>query len=306
MTRENALLGEYKHFRVTETDSVSRSFAPYNDEISAVWGKFKESHPNAKDAPKIRVNLYEEEGDTLILYLSRGISFANIIHSNMLCTQRNLPHTPEETYDLKDGAYHAIYPFSNAAAVAGVVLFDPNRSYDVHDPDIKTVLSVRSRKAPTNPGSLGLLVNGYVEIRDDEEINEPFLLKNLLRKMNKSYLTGSEISEIELIGLSQTRGKSSDLTWLVRTDLPYGEWEKRWLREGDEKESRGVVPISICNIQHTLDGEIRKKMLLEQGVLSKDLRDELNQGDVALHPFFEAIYPVLANELHNYLTIMKK
>jgi len=301
MGKEDSLLGEYHGIRVVEDPSIAPQFEVYNQEIGETWEKFKMRNPNVRDEPKLRVNFYEEEEDTLVLHLGRGVSFANLIYSNMLCRERDSPSFPEETYEFRDGKHFARLPYSNVASVIGVLLFDPNRSFDASDPELKTVLSVRSKIAATNPGVLTLLVNGYVDIKNDDGISGELLEENLFREMlEESYLTREETSYFGFIGPSQTRGKSCDLAWLVGIGLSYEKWRERWIAMRGQEESRGILPVKIADINRIKDLEERRRLLLRDGILSDEARRDLVEGGMPVHLPFESIYYILGNKLQGY------
>ena len=87
MVKEVSLLKEYKTLRVEESNTPG--FYNFDEEIRKTWERFKEKNPNARDDPKLRLNFYEDKGDTLVVHLGRGVSFANVIYSHMLCQERN-------------------------------------------------------------------------------------------------------------------------------------------------------------------------------------------------------------------------
>ena len=307
LMKEDSLLGEYHGTRVVEHPSIAPQFEAYNSEIRETWARFKMRNPNDRDEPKLRVNLYEEDNGILVLHLGRGVSFANVVYSKMLCQERDSPPYPEETYEFRDGKHFARLPYSNVASVLGVLLFNPNKSFDANDPELRTVLSIRSKRAATNPRGLTLLVNGYVDIKDDEDINEELLEENLFREtLEEAYLTREEISYFEFIGPSQTRGKSCDLAWLVGIGLSCEEWKERWIAMGGQEESRGVLPVKIKDIGRIKDLEVRRRLLLRDGVLSDEARRDLVEGSLPVNLPFQGIYYILGNKLQGYFDRMKR
>ncbi len=305
MVKEVSLLKEYKTLRVEESNTPG--FYNFDEEIRKTWERFKEKNPNARDDPKLRLNFYEDKGDTLVVHLGRGVSFANVIYSHMLCQERNSPSSPEGTYEFTNGRYFAKLPYSNVVSIMGVILFNPNQSYDINDPDLKTILSIRSKRAATNPGALGVLVNGYVDVKDYDQIDECILEENLLRETEEeSYLTIENISNIEFIGPSQTRGFSCDLAWILLTNLSYEMWVKKWIERGGQEESRGIFPIKISEINRINKLEEKIKLISKDGILSNGLRKDLEGGNLPATPLLEDIYNVLANGLQKYLDRMKR
>jgi hypothetical protein len=303
MSHEDLLLGEYDKIKVVEAELPD--FSSFDDDVSKVWKEFSGSNPNARDEPKVRLNHYYIENGSMVVGLSKGISFANVMHSDHILKTKNLPATADQTYELRDGEHHAKLPFANATSVAGIILFDPDNSYNVNNPNVKTVLSVRSKKQATNPGSLGILVNGYVDVG---EINNSLLIDNLYRETEEeSGLKKEDIQNISFVGPSQTRGKSCDLVWIMRTDTSYEDWQERWVKMGGHNESMGVVPIKIAEMHNLVEPSYVRNLVLNQGIISDDLRDMIKDKDLGLHPMLESLYLIMCStRMSYYLEKMKK
>src|SRR3989344_5377559 len=301
--REDLLLGEWRNIKVVK--SQESDFSKFEKEIARIWNGFKKTNPKATDEPKIRLNNYYIEGDTMIVGLSEGISFANVIYSNHIIKTKGLPEIASDTYEKRDNKFHARMPFANATSVAGIVVFDPDNSYDVGNPNVKTLLSVRAKRVVTNPGVLGIMVNGYVDVG---EINDSLLLDNLYREAEEeSMITRDEIVDTTFVGPSQSRGKSCDLVWVVRTNLSYESWKERWSKNVEKQsESSGVVPIRISDLQRIVDPEFVREILLEDGIISDELKLRLEAGVIELHPMLRSLYPImLTRRMSYYLDRMK-
>lgn len=302
MGKEDSLMGEYKRIRVEKSDEPD--FFEFSREIEEVWSTFKRSNPKATDERKIRLNSYYKEEGNMVVRLSGGISFANVIYSDFLRRERDLPHTPEETYEFRDGVFYARIPFSNAASVAGIILFDPNESYDPQDSELKTVLSVRSKRQATNPGSLGILVNGYIDVGN---VSGALLEDNLFRETEEeSHIKMEEIKNICFVGPSQTRGKTCDLVWMLRTSMSYNYWMERWKKEKGQFESGGVIPVGLSEIQRIVEWEFVRERILKEGVISDELRRNVTTEEIHLHPMLQSLYPVLLAERASYYLEMMK
>ena len=303
MSGEDSLLGEWKDIKIVK--SREPDFSRFEKDIAIIWDGFKKTNPKTTDEPKIRLNYYRIEGDTMVVGLSEGISFANVIYSDYITKTKGLPEIPSDTYGEMYDEFHARMPFANATSVAGIVVFDPDDSYDVDNPNMKTVLNVSSKKVFGGNGTIGILINGYVDVG---EINDSLLLDNLYREAEEeSMITRDEIVDTTFVGPSQTRGKSCDLVWVVRTNLSYESWKERWSKNVEKQsESSGVVPIRISDLQRIVDPEFVREILLEDGIISDELKLRLEAGVIELHPMLRSLYPImLTRRMSYYLDRMK-
>ena len=300
MIEEQRLFGEFVTLEVQEFLLSEGSYDGYQSQIELTWQRFIESNPSATRDQKIRVAALKGENKSLVACLSSGIDFSHVLFSEKMRAEQNLPPSPIGMFCVENGVYYTQIPYSNAAAVAGIVLFNPNKSYNLRDQDIRLLFSIRSSQQATSANTLSLIVNGYVEagVIDDYLFEE-----NLFRETSEeAYMTENEFSKISFIGPALMRGVSCDFVWLLESSLSYEEWEGRWRRNKGQDESAGILALAPGDLDKLFVERDRVKLVAEKGLISAEARNMIKTVGLSLNPLVQSLHQILcANRLSDYL-----
>lgn len=249
------------------------------DEIDAHWKKFKDKNPAAINGGKMRIDRMEFQGNNLKVVLSDGISFSDIMYTNHTYTQKGIPATPLETYEVTQNNVLVTRPeFSNATSVGAVVEFE--------DAEPKFIFNIRSGQT-TEPGTVSLAVNGYVD-QMPESLNP--LIDNLYKETEEEVLIkDTEVGQTEFLGPAQMRGKGCDLIWLLKPSISYKEWLLRYNKSRlvSPQESAGIIILTPSQLEWLFSKETDK--ILPSIMANDEVIKTIQKNGFKLNPLLKSL-----------------
>lgn len=280
---DQKLLRTFKKI-VYKKEDLPKEYLRFREEVNKYWEVFKKENPHSVREPKLRINSFEFDEEKLVISLSEGIDFADVIYTNWAYTSKQIPSTPEDTYlKVSDLIWKTDVRFSNAAAVGAIVVFNGSSP--------KFVFAVRSKKMFGGAGTISLPVNGYADPIDG---SGDILLDNLYKETKEEiFIQKEEIEKVSFVGPAQMRGKSCDLIWIIQPKISYEYWLSRW--QGNlSDEFKGIVSYKLDQIGDLFTNDINKIFPFITMSVDQKIKDQ----SVKLNSLLESLKHYLLEEIH--------